>query len=79
MGNEVSEVNIVLIILLAIWSLFWKGIALWRAAKGNQKRWFIGFVALIPFNTLGIFEIFYLFKFAKHKLTLQEIQGWLKR
>lgn len=53
--------------LLAIWSLIWKGLALWRAAKEENKGWFI---ALLIFNTAGILEIAYLFFFAKEKLTL---------
>ncbi len=46
------------------WSLFWKGIALWRAAKNNQKGWF---VAILLINTVGILEIFYVFVFSKEK------------
>ncbi len=45
------------IILLAIWTLVWKGLALWRASHLNQKGWFI---ALLVINTLGILEIIYL-------------------
>ncbi|MGI6435503.1 MAG: DUF5652 family protein [Syntrophomonadaceae bacterium] len=42
---------------LLIWSLFWKGLALWRSARMNHKGWFI---ALLIINTVGIFEIIYL-------------------
>jgi len=42
---------------LLIWSLVWKGLALWRAAQLKEKVWF---VVLIVFNTLGILEIIYL-------------------
>jgi len=52
--------------LLLVWSLFWKGLALWRAAKENQKYWFIAFLFI---NTVGLLEIAYLFLFAKEKLT----------
>ena len=40
-----------------IWSLAWKGLALWHAAKRNEKWWFIG---LLVVNTVGILEICYL-------------------
>jgi len=40
-----------------IWSLSWKGLALWHAAKRNEKWWFIG---LLVVNTIGILEICYL-------------------
>ena len=42
---------------LLIWSIFWKGLALWRSARMNHKGWFI---ALLIINTVGIFEIVYL-------------------
>lgn len=41
-----------------VWSLVWKGMALWRSARNNQRNWF---VALLVVNTLGLLEIFYLF------------------
>lgn len=50
--------------LVIIWSLIWKGLALWRAAKNNQQVWFI---ALLVINTLGILEILYLFFIGKKK------------
>lgn len=49
---------------LIVWSLFWKGWALWRAAKNDSKGWFI---ALLILNTLGILEILYIFVFGKKK------------
>lgn len=56
------------LLLLAIWSLTWKGLALYRAARLEQKAWF---VALLIINTAGILEIFYIFIFSKqtgHKI-----------
>jgi len=46
------------IILLTLWVLPWKGYALWRAVKNDQKGWFI---AMFLLNTLAILEIFYIF------------------
>jgi len=43
--------------LLLVVSLFFKGMALWRAAGNGEKVWFI-FLFLI--NTLGILDIIYL-------------------
>ncbi len=51
-----------IIVLLLIWNLFWKGFALWHAAKRGDKWWFI---AMLIINTAGILEIVYLFFFAK--------------
>jgi methionyl-tRNA synthetase len=62
-----------------IWMIVWKGIALWRAAKYNQRNWFIAIlIFFVPVPSFGIIEIIYLFKFAKHPMTMQEIQSWFK-
>jgi len=52
------------IILIALWVLPWKGVALWKAAKNGNKKWFI---ALLILNTLAILEILYIFVFGKKK------------
>ncbi len=44
--------------VLGVWSLIWKGFALWRAARDESKVWF---VILLLVNTLGVLEIVYLF------------------
>jgi hypothetical protein len=53
-----------LFLLLVVWSLFWKGIALWNAGKRRQPWWF---VILLLLNTAGILEIIYLFFILKLK------------
>lgn len=53
--------------LLAIWSLVWQGLALWKAARNGEKYWFL---ALLVIHTAGILDLLYLFVFAKDKLTL---------
>lgn len=50
---------------IIIWTLFWKGCALWFAAKDNKKWWF---VVLLILNSVGILEIVYIFVVAKKKL-----------
>lgn len=65
------------ILLVFAWTLFWKGVALWRAAKEAQKNWFIAILVLNGL-TLGILEIIYLFGFAKKKLALEELKSWIK-
>ena len=51
-----------LLVLIILWVLPWKGYALWIAAKRSHKLWF---VALLVLNTLAILDIFYLFVIAK--------------
>jgi hypothetical protein len=60
-----------LFFLIQVWSLLWKGFALWRASKYNQRNWFI---VLLVLNTIGILELIYLFRFAKKRLTFKEIK-----
>jgi len=50
------------VLILALWTLPWKIYAIWIAVKNNQKKWF---VALLLLNTVGILEIYYIFKVAK--------------
>ncbi len=45
---------------ITLWTIVLKGFALWYAARGSQKGWFI---ALLIVNTLGILEIIYLIWF----------------
>ena len=52
----------VLLGVLIIWSLVWKGIALWKAARNSHKAWF---VIMLIVNTVGILEIIYIYGFAK--------------
>ena len=54
--------NFMLLVLLAAWTLPWKGVALWRAAERRDKAWF---VALLVINTLAILEIIYIFVVSK--------------
>ncbi len=53
-----------LILLIGLWTLPWKGVALWKSAQQNQKWWFI---ALLVLNTLALLEILYIFVFSKKK------------
>jgi hypothetical protein len=52
---------VVLLAVLAIWTICWKGVALWRAARNGSEPWFI---ALLILNTVGILEIIYIFYFS---------------
>lgn len=72
-----NPAEIVFFLIIAIWSFFWKGVALWRAANQKQRNWFI--VLLLPVNTVGILELLFLFRFSKKKLTLEEIKSWFSK
>lgn len=53
-----------LFILLIIWTLIWKGMALWKAGRKNDMVWFI---ALLVINTAGILDIIYIYHIANRK------------
>jgi hypothetical protein len=46
------------LVVIIVWSLIWKGLALWRAARTNSPVWFVVFLVV---NTLGVLEISYYF------------------
>ena len=54
----------IMLAVLILWSIYWKGRALWKASKNNSKPWFI---ALLLINTVGILEILYIYVFSKKK------------
>lgn len=60
--NYLNSLPTWLIVVVSVWSLIWKGKALWKASKNNQKYWF---VTILVVNTLGILEIVYLLFFKK--------------
>ena len=64
MTEEFLLENQWIIWLILLWTLPWKGIALWKASRNNSKGWFI---ALLVINTLAILEILYIFVFSKKK------------
>lgn len=68
--------NQIFVLTILAWSIFWKGIALWRAAQSSQRNWFI---VILIVSSLGIIEIVYLFRFAKKRLTLSEMSSWIQR
>lgn len=59
-----SELGVLIVLLLILWTLPWKGVALWESARNNQLGWYI---ALFLLNTLAILEIVYLSFFQKKK------------
>jgi len=56
--NQISP----LIIIAAIWSLPWKGVAMWKAAQNKSVWWF---VALLITNTFALLDMLYIFYFSK--------------
>ena len=64
-GAAIGTAGTIMLILVLIWSLIWKGLALWKSARKNHLIWFI---VLLIVNTIGILEILYIFVFSKISL-----------
>jgi len=54
---QAIEGSVWFLIIIMIWVLPWKGVALWKAAKLGHKWWFI---AILILNTLALLEIAYI-------------------
>ncbi|MBU6501004.1 MAG: hypothetical protein KGJ89_02660 [Patescibacteria group bacterium] len=52
------------IFLMIAWTLPWKGVALWKAARLRDKWWFI---VMLILNTAAVLEIVYIFFVSKRK------------
>lgn len=61
---QTLEINENWLIPLIIWTLIWKGIALWKTGRNNQMYWFI---VILIVNTVGLLPIVYLLWFQKKK------------
>ncbi len=57
-----SNINPWILVIFLIWSLPWKGVALWKAARMQEKIWF---VVLLVTNTAALLDILYIFIFSK--------------
>jgi hypothetical protein len=64
-----------LVSLVLLWTLIWKGIALWQAATKRQLTWFI---ILLAVNTVGLLEIAYIFYLHRFDLGSQKLLQSLK-
>ncbi len=61
-----------ILFLIITWTLPWKGVALWKAAKNSQINWF---VALLILNTLAILEIIYIFYFDQKPKNIEKLNN----
>lgn len=57
-----GPLGLVIIVVVGLWSLVWKALALYKAGTLRHKGWF---TALFFINTLGILEILYVAYFSK--------------
>jgi len=60
-----------LMAIIVLWSLPWKGVALWKAAQLSHRGWFI---ALLILNAFAILDIIYIY-FIARKYTVETIES----
>jgi hypothetical protein len=65
--TALMNISTPMMLLILAWTLPWKGVALWKAARNGHKIWF---VVLLVVNTLAILDILYIFFFSKKKAAL---------
>ena len=60
---------------ILIWTIAWKAVGAWRAARDNNLLWFISFFI---FNTFGVLPIVYIFFFRRVEFS-GKIKGKVKK
>jgi len=60
----ISCIDLILLAIIILWVLYWKGRALWVAGRRGDKKWFI---VLLIVNTLGLLEMIYVLTRKKEK------------
>ena len=75
-GFFTQPIGILVFILILVWTLVWKALALWRAARRGSEWWFL---VLLVLNTMGILEIVYLYVFSKPDVAVLPKEGEQKQ
>lgn len=57
MINGIGTEFWILISILVLWEIIWKGLGLWYSARNKHKIWFI---LILVLNTVGILPIIYI-------------------
>ena len=65
--TSIAMIWSLLIPLALVWSMAWKGIALWKAGRNEDLAWFIILFIMLVVPLLGILDIIYIFAFSRKK------------
>lgn len=74
--SSLLGISIWILIVIIVWSVVWKILALWKSARKKQFVWFI---VLLLINTCGILEILYIYVFSEMKLGKKAVEETPKR
>lgn len=69
-------ISLWILVVIVIWSVIWKLLALWKSARKGSPVWFI-FLAII--NTVGILEILYIYIFSEINYKKKPLEKKKKR
>jgi hypothetical protein len=69
-------ISLWILAVVVVWSIAWKLIALWKAARKKSLVWFI---ILAFVNTIGILEILYVYIFSEMNLKKKPVEKKVKR
>jgi hypothetical protein len=56
---------------LTIWSIIWKGLALWKASQRSERNWFI---IILIINSFGILDIIYYYLVGRGKTSESSVE-----
>ena len=62
---NLPEMTWLVVALALVWTMAWKGVALWRAGRSGHLVWFI---VMFIINTAGILEIIYIFAISRREM-----------
>lgn len=77
--SSLLGVSIWILIIIIVWSVVWKLLALWKSVRKKHVVWFI---VLLLINTCGILEILYIYVFSEMKFNkkpIEEVKRKVKR
>lgn len=63
-------------LILIAWTMIWKGVALWKAARKDQLIWFI---LILGINTLGLLEIAYIYYLYRWNLGSKKLRQLINK
>lgn len=76
--NFITQNGAIILPIISLWTIIWKGLALWKSAQKKHK---VFFVLILILNSLGLLEIIYIFFLSKVDYSKLEnkVSGLLKK
>lgn len=75
--EDITSPEFISLALLTLWTLPWKGYALWNAVKLGHKKWFITLLILQTGALLEIIYIFFVLRQRKKRIVVDKMNNTL--